>query len=181
MCRYKCSGCGRIWRQDTSQAAPERAKISRGGLAWGPSRGGLAWGLEGLVLDHLSVSRVAAGLGVSWSTANSAILAEGHRRLIDDPARFDGATTIGVDEHVWRHTRHGDKYVTVIIDLTPNREKTGPARLLDMIEGRSKAVFKQWLAGRPKGRQTYAGDGGSLEPGKSPPRTRSRRLSLGHR
>ena len=95
-------------------------------------------------------SRVAAGLGVSWHTANSAILAEGKRRLIDDPHRFDGVTTIGVDEHVWRHTRFGDKYVTVIIDLTPICEKTGPARLLDMVEGRSKAVFKQWLAGRPK-------------------------------
>ena len=139
--RYKCSGCGRVWRQDTSKAAPERAKISRGGLAWG---------LAGLVLDHLSVSRVAAGLGVSWSAANSAVLAEGERQLIDDPARFDGVTTIGVDEHVWRHTRKGDKYVTVIIDLTPNRNKTGPARLLDMVEGRSKAVFKDWLAGRPK-------------------------------
>ena len=59
-------------------------------------------------------------------------------------------TTISVDEHVWRHTRFGDKYVTVIIDLTPAREKTGPAQLLDMVEGRSKAVFKQWLAARPK-------------------------------
>jgi transposase len=86
---------------------------------------------------------------VSWSAANDAVLAEGKRRLIDDPHRFDGVTTIGVDEHVWRHTRFGDKYVTVIIDLTPAREKTGPARLLDMVEGRSKAVFKQWLAGRP--------------------------------
>ncbi|WP_298041115.1 ISL3 family transposase [uncultured Microbacterium sp.] len=139
--RYKCSGCGRVWRQDTTRAAAARAKISRGGLAWG---------LAGLVLDHLSVSRVAAGLGVSWSAANAAILAEGRRRLIDDPHRFDGVTTIGVDEHVWRHTRKGDKYVTVIIDLTPNRDKTGPARLLDMVEGRSKAVFKSWLAGRPK-------------------------------
>jgi transposase len=74
---------------------------------------------------------------------------KGKRRLIDDPARFDGVTTIGVDEHVWRHTRLGDKYVTVIIDLTPARNKTGPARLLDMLEGRSKAVFKQWLAARP--------------------------------
>lgn len=40
--------------------------------------------------------------------------------------------------------------MTVIIDLTPARTKTGPARLLDMVEGRSKAVFKQWLAGRPE-------------------------------
>lgn len=51
-------------------------------------------------------------------------------------------TTIGVDEHVWRHTRHGDSYVTVIIDLIPVRDETGPARLLGMVEGRSKAVSK---------------------------------------
>jgi transposase len=44
----------------------------------------------------------------------------------------------------------GDKYVTVIIDLTPIRDGTGPARLLDMVEGRSKAAFKTWLADRPK-------------------------------
>jgi transposase len=50
---------------------------------------------------------------------------------------------------VWRHTRRGDKYVTVIIDLTPIRDGTGPARLLDMVEGRSKAAFKTWLADRP--------------------------------
>ena len=49
---------------------------------------------------------------------------------------------------MWRHTRRGDKYVTVIIDLTPIRDGTGPARLLDMIDGRSKAAFKTWLAAR---------------------------------
>ena len=138
--RYRCSHCARTWRQDTSLAAAPRSKISRGGLAWA---------LAGIVVDHLTVSRAAAGLGVSWNTANAAVIAEGRRRLIDDPARFDGVTTIGVDEHVWRHTRFGDRYVTVIIDLTPTRRKTGPARLLDMVEGRSKAVFKQWLAERP--------------------------------
>ena len=137
--RYRCAHCGKTWRQDTSKAAAPRAKISRGGLGWA---------LTAIVVDHLTVTRAAAGLGVSWHTANTAIIAEGRRRLIDDAARFDGVTTIGVDEHVWRHTRLGDKYVTVIIDLTPARENTGPARLLDMVEGRSKAVFKQWLAGR---------------------------------
>ena len=49
---------------------------------------------------------------------------------------------------VWRHTRRGDKYVTVIIDLTPVRDHTGPARLLDMVEGRSKQAFQRWLAER---------------------------------
>ena len=135
--RYKCSGCGRCWREDLTSVAPGRTKLSRGALRWA---------LEGIVLDHLSVSRIAAGLGVSWHTANDAILAEGGRLLINDPARFDGVKVIGVDEHVWRHTRRGDKYVTVIIDLTPIRQGTGPSRLLDMVEGRSKQVFKTWLA-----------------------------------
>ena len=140
--RYKCSGCGRSWREDLTAAAAERAKLSRRGMRWA---------LEGIVIDHLIVSRVAAGLGVSWHTANDAVLAEGRRVLIDDPGRFDGVRVLGVDEHVWRHTRSGDKYVTVIIDLTPVREKTGPSRLLDMVEGRSKSVFKTWLAARVQG------------------------------
>jgi len=102
------------------------------------------------VCQHLTVARVAEGLAVSWNTANDAVLAEGKRVLIDDPGRFDGVTAIGVDEHVCRHTRRGAKYVTVIIDLTPVRSGTGPARLLDMLEGRSKQAFKQWLADRPQ-------------------------------
>ena len=139
--RYRCAGCGHVWRQDTTRAAEPRAKLSRRGLRWA---------LEGIVCQHLTVARVAEGLGVAWNTANDAVLAEGKRVLISDPARFEGVTTIGVDEHVWRHTRRGDKYVTVIIDLTPIRNKTGPARLLDMLEGRSKQAFKTWLAGRPQ-------------------------------
>ncbi len=75
--------------------------------------------------------------------------AEARRVLFDDEHRFGGVAVIGVDEHVWRHTRRGDKYVTVIIDLTPVRDGTGPARLLDMVEGRSKQTFKTWLAERP--------------------------------
>jgi transposase len=137
--RYRCTGCGHVWRQDTTRAAPPRAKLSRRGLRWA---------LEGLVVQHLTVARVAEGLGVSWNTANNAVLAEGQRVLIDDPHRFDGVMVIGVDEHVWRHTRRGDKYVTVIIDLTGIRDGTGPARLLDMVEGRSKQAFKRWLSER---------------------------------
>jgi transposase len=138
--RYRCAGCGHVWRQDTSLAAEPRAKLSRRGLRWA---------LEGIVCQHLTVARVAEGLAVSWNTANDAILAEGRRVLIEDPGRFDGVKVIGVDEHVWRHTRRGDKYVTVIIDLTPIRDGIGPARLLDMVEGRSKQAFKTWLAERP--------------------------------
>jgi transposase len=139
--RYRCAGCTHVWRQDSSAAAPARAKLSRRALRWA---------LEAIVCQHLSVARVAEALAVSWNTANNAVLAEGQRVLIDDPGRFDGVQVLGVDEHVWRHTRRGDKYVTVIIDLTAVREGTGRARLLDMVEGRSKQAFQQWLANRPQ-------------------------------
>ena len=141
VCRYRCSGCGHVWRQDLSRAAEPRAKLSRGGLRWA---------LVAIVCQHLTVVRVAEALGVAWNIANDAVLAERRRVLINDTARLDGVRVIGVDEHVWRHTRKGDKYVTVIIDLTPIRNGTGPSRLLDMVEGRSKAAFKTWLADRPQ-------------------------------
>ena len=137
--RYRCADCSHVWRQDTSRAAEPKARLSRRGLRWA---------LEGIVVQHLTVARIAEGLDVSWNTANDAVLAEGKRVLINNPARFDGVTTIGVDEHVWRHTRRGDKYVTVVIDLTGPRSGSGPARLLDMVEGRSKQVFKTWLSER---------------------------------
>ncbi len=137
--RYRCRECAGVWRQDTTAAAEPRAKLSRGGLRWA---------LMGIVVQHLTVARVAEGLGVAWDTANNAVLAEGKRVLIEKEGRFEGVKVIGVDEHVWRHTRRGDKYVTVIIDLTPVRDDIGPARLLDMVEGRSKAAFKTWLAER---------------------------------
>ena len=138
--RYRCTGCGHVWRQDTSAAAAPRAKLSRRGLRWA---------LEGIVIQHLSVARVAEGLAVAWNTANDAVLAEGKRVLISDPGRFDGVQVIGVDEHVWRHTRRGDRFVTVVIDLTAVRQGSGPARLLDMVEGRSGQVFRTWLAAQP--------------------------------
>ena len=51
-----------------------------------------------------------------------------------------------LSRRTWRHTRRGDKYVTVISDLT--RSATAPARLLDMVEGRSKKALQAWLAER---------------------------------
>ena len=98
---------------------------------------------------RMSIARVAANLGVAWNTASDAILAAG-AELVDGADRLDGVTTVGVDEHLWRHTRNGDKYVTVIIDLTPTRTRTGPSRLLAVVEGRSKQAFKSWLEAQTK-------------------------------
>lgn len=134
--RYRCRPCRRVWRHSIRAAAPSNGKLSRDAIM-------LA--VKSIVVDRMSIARVAANLGVGWNTASDAILAAGTQWLIEGPGRLDGVTTVGVDEHVWRHTRHGDKYVTVVIDLTPTRTQTGPSRLLAVVEGRSKQAFKSWL------------------------------------
>ncbi|MBP2317077.1 transposase [Nesterenkonia lacusekhoensis] len=110
----------------------------------------MLWALKSLVIDRLSIARIAASLASSWHAVNYAVLDAGQQLLINDPSRFDGVQVIGVDEHCWRHTGHGSHYVTVIIDLTPIRDGTGPSRLLDMVPGRSKKVFKTWLDDQTK-------------------------------
>ena len=84
--RYRCAGCGHVWRQDTSRAAEPRAKLSRAALRWA---------LDGDRVPAPDRRPGRRGLGVAWNTANDAVLAEGRRVLIDDPARFDGVTVIG--------------------------------------------------------------------------------------
>ena len=85
---------------------------------------------------------------------NGEHLAEGKRVLIDDPARFDGVRVIGVDEDLWRHTRRGDKHVTVIIDLTWS--------CIDSLRGAA--------GGRSGGGRSSSSDIGRHSPGRPVPR-----------
>lgn len=39
--------------------------------------------------------------------------------LIAEQTRLDGVRVIGVEEHVWRHTRKGDTYVTGSVSDQP--------------------------------------------------------------
>ena len=60
----------------------------------------------------------------------------------------EGVRVIGVDEHKWSHNRrdHGDGFVTVIVDLTQHiANPKQPARLLDVVEGRSADALRLWL------------------------------------
>ena len=98
--RYRCQGCSHVWRQDMSQAADPRVKLSRGAVRWA---------LTGVVVHHVTVARIPRPWACPGRAANTAVLAEGARLLINDPARFEGVRVIGVDEHVWRHTPYGDK------------------------------------------------------------------------
>ncbi len=84
--RWRCANCKHFWLEDSTRAAPPLSKLSHGAIRWA---------LAAIVVDHLSVSRVADHLNVSWHTANSAIINEGQRLLFNDPARFDGVTALG--------------------------------------------------------------------------------------
>ena len=83
--RFRCSGCGQVWRQDLSKAAEPRATSTRGGLGWA---------LSAIDCQQLTVlaSPKAAG---SPDTADDAVLDEGRRLLISDPAHLDGVAVIG--------------------------------------------------------------------------------------
>ena len=73
-----------------------------------------------------------------------------------DPARFEGVSTLGVDEHVWHHVStkpvedggRGPKELTGIVDLTPDEHGRTRARLLDLVPGRSGPVYRHWLTER---------------------------------
>jgi transposase len=143
--RYRCMqiSCERvIFTHDTSRLARAGASTTRRCARYV---------LRRLVVDRTTVAAVARELGRSWDTINT-IAIEAATELLDaaGPARLDGVSVIGVDEHRWAHTRHaaGQGYVTVIVDLTPVVTGTGRARLLDLVAGRSAAALADWLAER---------------------------------
>ena len=142
-------------------AGVEAGRLHLGGPRARLTRSAVVWGLRALALERMSVCRVAAALGISWHTANNAFPAQVEQAITGNPHRFDGVEVLWVDDSpralrsraggapcVWRHTKRGDRYVTVIIDLPPVRHQAGPARLLDVAPGWSKKVLRTWLSVR---------------------------------
>jgi transposase len=105
------------------------------------------------MVDRTTVSAIAAELGVSWHTVNT-IAMQTTARLVNaaGPDRLAGVKVIGVDEHRWAPGRVGPAgFVTLIIDLTPIHEHSGPARLIDMVAGRLATALASWLSAQPAG------------------------------
>ena len=50
--RYRCSGCGQVWRLDTTAAAAPKAKLSTQAVMWA---------LKSVVIDHVDTLVVAPG------------------------------------------------------------------------------------------------------------------------
>lgn len=108
------------------------------------------WILQRLALDKMSVAAVAKALSLSWDTVNTIAGALARELVFNTAGHLDSVRYLGVDEHKWKHRRGqgGSDFVTVIVDLTPAIDGTGPARLLDMVAGRSAEVLKDWLKDR---------------------------------
>ena len=96
--------------------------------------------------DAASVAAVAREFGIGWRTAMTAVRDYGTPR-VDDPARLEGIEAIGVDETAFQaaSAKRSTSFVTGIVDLTRRR---GPARLLDVVAGRSASALVRWVTDR---------------------------------
>ena len=110
--------------------------------------------LQRLAIDRMSIAATAKALGIGWDLCCRLALDACRELVYNDPDHLTGVSIIGVDEHKWSHNRHkhGDGFVTIIVDMTDHYKHDGdnrlPARLLDVIEGRSSEVLQSWLNDR---------------------------------
>lgn len=92
--------------------------------------------------DGEAVAAVARAFGVGWQTTMNAVEERG-RPLVDDPARLDGVSALGLDETTFLKASrtHPTLYVTGMVDVRSGR-------LLDVVEKRTAAAVSTWLAAR---------------------------------
>jgi transposase len=114
-----------------------------------------SWAVGQLRREHATVYGLARQLGLGWDTVWSGIepiLAA----AAADESRFAGVTSLGVDEHVWLHVStkapqdggRGPKELTGMVDLSTGEKGQVRARLLDLVPGRSKKAYADWLTQR---------------------------------
>jgi transposase len=94
--------------------------------------------------DAHSVAAVARDLGVGWATIMRAV-AEHGTPLVDDAARLEGVTALGLDGTSFlRATPTAPtRWVTGLVDLERGR-------LLDVVADRARAAVDGWLGAQPR-------------------------------
>ncbi|MCJ7858966.1 ISL3 family transposase [Corynebacterium kalidii] len=142
--RFTCTNdsCDRKIFQTSLACADDGAKLTQRVTRWI---------LQCLAVDRMSVSATAKALGVGWELVNKIAVQACRNLVYDSSDHLADVKILGVDEHVWKHTRRPGEpssMVTVLVDLTPLADGTGPARLIDMRPGRSADVLKTWLRER---------------------------------
>ncbi len=145
LARYRCVG-----EQCPQQIFQHRLECA--GVGAKTTKRCTRWILQKLAIAKMSVKAIADELGLGWDLINRLALTSVRSLVYEDPTHLEGVRVLGVDEHCWSHVRGPGKetYATILVDLTPVIEGTGPARLLDVRPGRSKKVLATWLKERPK-------------------------------
>ena len=138
------------------------------------ARGVGRWALAALIADHASMATTARRFGVCWHTANTPRRAAEEELLEHDPTRWEAVRVVGVDEHV-RRCAGGYRFVSVIVDSAPVRERRGPSRARGIVPGRCEQALTTWLAGRPGSHEGgrpewWRWTGSAGRPGVRPPK-----------
>jgi transposase len=125
----------RTWTEEHEAIAPRAALTERARV----------WAFDQVGRCDAAVSAVAGDLAVAWHTVMRQVRDRGSQ-VIDDPSRLAGVSAVGVDETAFLRATgmHPTLFATGVADLSPGR----PARLLDVVEGRSGTVLGGWLARR---------------------------------
>ena len=149
VCPDPACAVGSFVEQDDRIAAPRSKLTARAAR----------WAIEQIRRQHASVNGVRRQLGCGWRTVWDTIKPI-LQAADQDPARFEGVSRIGVDEHVWHHVStqpveaggRGPKEWTGMVDLSLHPDATGglvvQARLLDLVPGRSGDTYRTWLKDR---------------------------------
>ncbi len=90
-----------------------------------------------------STAEIARAFGIAWATAWAAFESFA-RPAVEDPARIGGVEALGVDETGFLAATpdHPRIFATGLVDVRRGL-------LCDVIEGRSAATLRRWLAARP--------------------------------
>jgi hypothetical protein len=97
--------------------------------------------------QHLTETTLMSG--TTMRLASDAALEAKAR--VGKPERLRQVKTLGVDGHIWRPSRIGqDRAVTIMVDLTRDRDGCLHARLLYAVVGRPGNAYKSWLQNQPK-------------------------------
>jgi transposase len=132
----------RTWTEQHPAIAPRAALTERA----------RQWAFKQVGSRDAAVAHVADALGVAWWTVMDQVIDRGTPEVDADDrvAPTDRpVTSFGFDETAYLRATatHTTTFATGIVDLTPGR----PARLLDVVEGRSGTVLADWLTGRDPG------------------------------
>ena len=137
-CRDRVCDAGSWTVLDERIAAPRAVLTARAGR----------WSTVQVGRLGRAVSDVANELGCDWHTVNNAVIAWGEALLAADIDRTCGVRALGLDETLFVRVgpRHHKQWATSVVDVGgPGR----PARLVEIIEGRTAAKVSEWIDDQP--------------------------------